>query len=265
MTKQTLITWNVNGLRAVLKKNFHEFLDQYQPDVLCLQETKISRDLIDSFQFDHYPYSYWNCAQKKGYSGTAILSKQAALSVQYGIGIEKHDQEGRVITAEFAHYYLVTVYTPNSQNHDENKRPRRLDYRTLEWDVDFRNYVLGLQALKPVIICGDLNVAHQEIDLANPTTNRRNAGFTDEERAAFSDLLAAGFTDCFRFFYPEVIQKYSWWSYRAAARKRNVGWRIDYFCCSDTLRPQLKSAAILDQVMGSDHCPVQLEFSTQIA
>jgi exodeoxyribonuclease-3 len=262
MSEHKLISWNVNGLRAVLKKNFYEFIDQHQPDVLCLQETKISNDLVDQFHFDHYPYSYWNCAQKKGYSGTAILSKQAALSIHYGIGIEKHDQEGRVITAEFEHYYLVTVYTPNSQNHDENKRPRRLEYRTREWDIDFRNYVIKRNAHKPVIICGDLNVAHQEIDLANPSTNRKNAGFTDEERATFTDLLAAGFTDSFRFFYPEAQQQYSWWSYRAAARKRNIGWRIDYFCCSHALLPRLKSAAILNQVLGSDHCPVQLELSS---
>ena len=222
MSKHTLISWNVNGIRAVLKKNFKQFLEQYQPDVLCLQETKISNDLVDQFHFDHYPYTYWNCAVKKGYSGTAILSKRAALSVQYGIGIQKHDQEGRVITAEFEQYYLVTVYTPNSQNHDANKRPRRLDYRTLEWDVDFRHYVQRLQARKPVVICGDLNVAHQEIDLANPSTNRRNAGFTDEERAAFTDLLAAGFIDSFRYFYPKASHKYSWWSLIALPPEKEI-------------------------------------------
>lgn len=230
MQPKTLISWNVNGLRAVLKKGFEDFLAEASPDVLCLQETKISADLVDQFSFQDYPYSYWCCAQKKGYSGTAILSKFEPINVTYGLGIEKHDQEGRVITAEFQEYFLVTVYTPNSQNHDENKRPKRLDYRTLEWDRDFLAHVKDLETKKPVILCGDLNVAHQEIDLANPKTNRKNAGFTDEERASFSRLLDAGFVDTFRLLYPDETQKYSWWSYRAAARSRNIGWRIDYFC-----------------------------------
>jgi exodeoxyribonuclease-3 len=258
MANMKLLSWNVNGLRAVLKKGFLDFLADENPDVLCLQETKISSDLVAGFQFENYPYTYWNCAEKKGYSGTAILSKTEPLSVSYGLGIEKHDQEGRVITAEFADYFLVTVYTPNSQNHDENRRPRRLDYRTSEWDVDFLAHVKALEASKPVVFCGDLNVAHKEIDLANPKTNRRNAGFTDEERARFDAMLAAGFIDSFRHCYPDTIERYSWWSYRAAARQRNIGWRIDYFCVSPKLASHIARADILDQVTGSDHCPVQL-------
>ncbi|HKK18946.1 MAG TPA: exodeoxyribonuclease III, partial [Opitutales bacterium] len=191
MSPKKLISWNVNGLRAVLKKGFSDFLAGSRADVVCLQETKISQDLVAGFEFDGYPFVYWNCAGKKGYSGTAILSKIEPLSVQNGIGIAKHDGEGRVITAEFGDYYLVTVYTPNAQNHDENKRPRRLDYRTLEWDVDFLSYVKELEKVKPVVFCGDLNVAHTEIDLANPKSNRKNAGFTDEERAGFDNILAA--------------------------------------------------------------------------
>lgn len=251
-----LLSWNVNGLRAVLKKGFDTFLAEEAPDVLCLQETKISDDLVDQFYFDAYPYTYWNCAEKKGYSGTAILSRTEPLSVRKGIGIPKHDSEGRVLTAEFADYFLVTVYTPNSQNHDENKRPRRLDYRTLEWEPDFLAYLKSLEDTKPVVLCGDLNVAHCEIDLANPATNRKNAGFTDEERACFSNLLEAGFIDSFRELNPDTTGAYSWWSYRAAARKRNIGWRIDYFCLSEALRPGLKEAKILPQTLGSDHCPV---------
>lgn len=259
MPPQKLISWNVNGLRAAIKKGFHDFLAAEQADVVCLQETKISDDLIGDFAFADYPHTYWNCAVKKGYSGTAILSKTEPLAVEYGIGIEKHDSEGRVITAEFEDFYLVTVYTPNAQNHDENKRPRRLDYRTAEWDVDFLAYVKNLEANKPVIFCGDLNVAHREIDLANPKTNRKNAGFTDEERGRFDSILAAGFIDTFRHFYPSEIERYSWWSYRAGARKRNIGWRIDYFCASENLAPKLQAADILHQVEGSDHCPVKLE------
>jgi exodeoxyribonuclease-3 len=258
MANMKLLSWNVNGLRAVLKKGFLDFLADEDPDVLCLQETKISSDLVAGFQFENYPYTYWNCAEKKGYSGTAILSKTEPLSVSYGLGIEKHDQEGRVITAEFADYFLVTVYTPNSQNHDENRRPRRLNYRTTEWDVDFLAHVKALEASKPVVFCGDLNVAHKEIDLANPKTNRRNAGFTDEERLRFDAMLAAGFIDSFRHCYPDTIERYSWWSYRAAARQRNIGWRIDYFCVSPKLASHIARADILDQVTGSDHCPVQL-------
>lgn len=258
MPHTKLISWNVNGLRAVLKKNFLSFMEAEQPDVLCLQETKISSDLVDGFHFDGYPFVYWNCAEKKGYSGTAILSKTEPLSVSYGLGIEKHDKEGRVITAEYEDYYLVTVYTPNSQNHDENKRPRRLDYRTQEWDVDFLAYTKALEAKKPVVFCGDLNVAHSEIDLANPKTNRKNAGFTDEERERFSAILDAGFIDSFRHLYPEEKDRYSWWSYRAGARKRNIGWRIDYFCLSNSLQNSLVDSKIMSDVEGSDHCPVQL-------
>lgn len=258
MSPNKLYSWNVNGLRAVLKKGFEDFLDKHQPDVLCLQETKISADLIESFSFPKYPFTYWNCAEKKGYSGTAILCQNEPLSVDYGIGIKQHDKEGRVITAEFQDYYLVTVYTPNAQNHDENKRPRRLDYRTLEWDVAFLNYVTVLESKKPVIFCGDLNVAHQEIDLANPKTNRKNAGFTDEERSRFDAILEAGFIDSFRHLYPETPERYSWWSYRAAARQRNIGWRIDYFCMSEKLKDQIADSEIHDQVLGSDHCPISL-------
>ncbi|HBM86509.1 MAG TPA: exodeoxyribonuclease III [Opitutae bacterium] len=259
MSPQKLISWNVNGLRAALKKGFEAFLESEQPDVLCLQETKISSDLVDNFAFLGYPHAYWNCAAKKGYSGTAILSKTPPRSVQYGLGIEKHDNEGRVISAEFDDYFLVTVYTPNAQGHDENKRPRRLDYRTKEWDVDFLAHVKALEATKPVVFCGDLNVAHQEIDLTNPKPNRKNAGFTDEERARFDAILEADFVDSFRHLYPDATERYSWWSYRAGARKRNIGWRLDYFCTSKILVEQFADARILDQVEGSDHCPVSLE------
>ncbi|MEC8190628.1 MAG: exodeoxyribonuclease III [Verrucomicrobiota bacterium] len=254
-----LISWNINGLRAVLKKGFDAFIKEHSPDVLCLQETKISNDLIADFTFDGYPFVYWNCAEKKGYSGTAILCKSKPISVQYGMGVSKHDTEGRIITAEFNDYYLVTVYTPNSQNHDANKRPRRIDYRTLEWDVDFLSYLKRLELHKAVVFCGDLNVAHTEIDLANPKTNRKNAGFTDEERAGFDALLEAGFIDTFRHLSPQATDQYSWWSYRAAARQRNIGWRIDYFCTYEILRERIKKAEILDQVLGSDHCPVRLK------
>jgi exodeoxyribonuclease-3 len=256
-----LISWNVNGLRAVLKKGFQDFLNNCGAQVVCLQETKISDDLTNNFEFEGYPHVCWNCAEKKGYSGTAILSQVEPISVQYGMGIAKHDSEGRVITAEFADYFLVTVYTPNAQNHDENKRPRRLDYRTREWDVDFLGYVKDLGQSKPVVICGDLNVAHTEIDLANPKTNRKNAGFTDEERSGFENLLAAGFVDSFRYLHPNSTEAYSWWSYRATARERNIGWRIDYFCVSKSLLPAVQKAVILPEVMGSDHCPVHLALS----
>lgn len=258
MFPRKLISWNVNGLRAALKKGFEGFLSQTQPDVICLQETKLSADLVDGFTFVNYPYVYWNCAAKKGYSGTAILARHAPLSVQMGLGMAKHDAEGRVITAEFEDYFLVTVYTPNAQNHDANKRPRRLDYRTKEWDVDFLAYVESLQIVKPVIFCGDLNVAHREIDLSHPQANRRNAGFTDAERAGFDRILNAGFVDSFRHFYPEATERYTWWSYRAAARSRNIGWRLDYFCVSTSLSQRIQDACILDQIEGSDHCPVAL-------
>ncbi len=258
MTTQKLISWNVNGLRAILKKGFEAFLEQEQPDVLCLQETKISADLTTQFTFPDYPYTYWNCAQKKGYSGTAIVSKMEPISVQYGLGIEKHDDEGRVITAEFADYFIVTVYTPNAQGHDENKRPKRLDYRTQKWDVDFLNYVKSLEAKKPVIFCGDLNVAHREMDLSNPKQNRKNAGFTDEERARFDAILEAGFVDSFRFLYPNATERYSWWSYRSNSRAKNIGWRLDYFCTSQSLSKKVIDALILENIKGSDHCPVAL-------
>jgi exodeoxyribonuclease-3 len=254
-----LISWNVNGLRAALKKGFRDFLAEAQPDVLCLQETKLSAELVDQFEFEGYPHRYWNCAEKKGYSGTALFSREEPIRVQYGIGEAKHDREGRVISAEFPAFFLVTVYTPNSQNHDAQKRPRRLTYRTEEWDVAFLDFVRQLETRKPVIFCGDLNVAHREIDLANPRSNRKNAGFTDEERARFDAILEAGFIDTFRHLYPEQENAYSWWSYRAGARARNVGWRIDYFCISGSLSDKIVDARILSEVHGSDHCPVTLE------
>ena len=259
MTKaKSILSWNVNGIRAVLKKGFEAFLEETNHDIVCLQETKISEDLVHGFQFKNYPHLIWNCAEKKGYSGTAIFSKQAPLSVKKGIGIEKHDKEGRVISAEFEDFYLVTVYTPNAQGHDENRRPKRLDYRTKEWDVDFLNFILELEKSKPVIFCGDLNVAHKEIDLANPSTNRKNAGFTDEERQGFQSILDAGYLDIFRELHPDTTDAYTWWSYRANARANNVGWRIDYFCVSEKLRAQVASTKNLTSVLGSDHCPITL-------
>ena len=259
MTKaKSILSWNVNGIRAVLKKGFEAFLAETNHDIVCLQETKISEDLVHGFQFENYPHLIWNCAEKKGYSGTAIFSKQAPLSVKKGIGIEKHDKEGRVISAEFENFYLVTVYTPNAQGHDENRRPKRLDYRTKEWDVDFLNFILELEKSKPVIFCGDLNVAHREIDLANPSSNRKNAGFTDEERQGFQSILDAGYLDIFRELHPDTTDAYTWWSYRANARANNVGWRIDYFCVSEKLRAQVASTENLTSVLGSDHCPITL-------
>lgn len=259
MTKaKSILSWNVNGIRAVLKKGFEAFLAETNHDIVCLQETKISEDLVHGFQFENYPHLIWNCAEKKGYSGTAIFSKQAPLSVKKGIGIEKHDKEGRVISAEFEDFYLVTVYTPNAQGHDENRRPKRLDYRTKEWDVDFLNFILELEKSKPVIFCGDLNVAHKEIDLANPSTNHKNAGFTDEERQGFQSILDAGYLDIFRELHPDTTDAYTWWSYRANARTNNVGWRIDYFCVSEKLRAQVASTKNLTSVLGSDHCPITL-------
>lgn len=258
MNPTKLISWNVNGLRAVLKKGFESFIDQEKPDVLCLQETKISADIVDQFSFEDYPFVYWHCADKKGYSGTAIFSKFEPIAIQYGLGIDKHDHEGRVITAEFSDYFIVTVYTPNAQGHDENKRPRRLDYRINEWDVDFLNHLKSLEASKPVVFCGDLNVAHREIDLSNPKQNRKNAGFTDEERERFDAILESGFVDSFRMFYPDLPEQYSWWSYRSNARARNIGWRLDYFCVSQSLCTRIKDAQILNQIEGSDHCPVSL-------
>lgn len=244
-----LISWNVNGFRAVLGKGFDELFTQMDTDVLCLQEIKMQAGQVDYVK-DGY-HAYYNYAVKKGYSGTAVFTKTEPLSVSYGIGIEAHDQEGRVITCEFNDFYLVNVYTPNSQN-----KLQRLDYR-MTWENDFRDYLLGLD--KPVVLCGDLNVAHQEIDLANPAGNKRNAGFTNEERDQFTNLLDAGFTDSFRYLYPDVTERYSWWSYRTAARTRNVGWRIDYFVVENPLKEMIVEADILDSIMGSDHCPVLLQ------
>ena len=243
------ISWNVNGLRACVGKDFEQSFRQLDADFFCLQETKMQEGQLD-LQFEGYT-SYWNYAEKKGYSGTAIYTRHKPLSVTYGIGIDEHDHEGRVITLEMEDFYLVTVYTPNSQD-----GLRRLDYR-MTWETDFLAYLKRLDSLKPVIVCGDLNVAHQEIDLKNPKTNRRNAGFTDEEREKMSVLLDNGFTDTFRFLHPEEVT-YSWWSYRFKAREKNAGWRIDYFLISDRLRPQLTGATIHTEILGSDHCPVEL-------
>lgn len=243
------ISWNVNGLRACVGKDFEQSFRQLDADFFCLQETKMQEGQLD-LQFEGYT-SYWNYAEKKGYSGTAIYTRHKPLSVTYGIGIDEHDHEGRVITLEMEDFYLVTVYTPNSQD-----GLRRLDYR-MTWETDFLAYLKRLDSQKPVIVCGDLNVAHQEIDLKNPKTNRRNAGFTDEEREKMSILLDNGFTDTFRFLHPEEVT-YSWWSYRFKAREKNAGWRIDYFLMSDRLRPQLTGATIHTEIFGSDHCPVEL-------
>lgn len=244
------ISWNVNGLRACVGKDFEVQFKTLNADFFCLQETKMQAGQLD-LQFDGYQ-SYWNYAEKRGYSGTAIYTRHTPLSVTYGMGIDAHDHEGRVITLEMNDFYLVTVYTPNSQ--DELKR---LDYR-MTWEDDFKTFLLALDARKPVIVCGDMNVAHQEIDIKNPKTNRRNAGFTDEEREKMTVLLASGFTDTFRFMYPEEVT-YSWWSYRFKARERNTGWRIDYFLVSDRLKPQIVDAKIHTDILGSDHCPVELD------
>ena len=243
------ISWNVNGLRACVGKDFEQSFRQLDADFFCLQETKMQEGQLD-LQFEGYT-SYWNYAEKKGYSGTAIYTRHKPLSVTYGIGIDEHDHEGRVITLEMEDFYLVTVYTPNSQD-----GLRRLDYRMV-WETDFLAYLKRLDSQKPVIVCGDLNVAHQEIDLKNPKSNRRNAGFTDEEREKMSILLDNGFTDTFRFLHPEEVT-YSWWPYRFKAREKNAGWRIDYFLISDRLRPQLTGATIHTELLGSDHCPVEL-------
>lgn len=245
------ISWNVNGLRACDGKGFREIFANLDADFFCLQETKMQPGQLD-IAFDGYQ-SYWNSAEKKGYSGTAIFTRHEPLRVAYGLGIEEHDKEGRVITLEMDNFFLVTVYTPNSQD-----GLRRLDYR-MEWDDAFRDYLKKLDAEKPVVVCGDMNVAHQEIDLKNPKTNRRNAGFTDEEREKFSCLLDNGFTDTFRFFYPDQTDIYSWWSYRFKAREKNTGWRIDYFLVSDRLQSQLTGAKIHTDIYGSDHCPVEVE------
>ena len=248
MTK--IISWNVNGLRAVYKKGFEDIFNKINADMFCIQETKLQEGQID-LNFPGYEI-YWNYAEKKGYSGTAIFTRIKPISVKKGIGVEEHDKEGRVITLEFEDYYLVTVYTPNSQT-----ELARLDYR-MKWEEDFKAYLKKLEEKKPVVVCGDLNVAHKDIDLKNPKTNRKNAGFTDEEREKFTKLLDSGFIDTFRYFYPTEEGKYSWWSYRFSARKKNAGWRIDYFLASECLKNRLKSADILSDVMGSDHCPVEL-------
>ena len=244
------ISWNVNGLRACVTKGFLDFFKEVDADIFCLQETKLQEGQID-LNLEGY-YDYWNYAQKKGYSGTAIFTKQKPLSVNYGINIEEHDNEGRVITLEFQDFYFVTVYTPNSQ-----QELKRLEYR-MKWEDDFRNYLKKLDETKPVIMCGDLNVAHKEIDLKNPKTNRKNAGFTDEERNKFTEFLESGFIDTYRYFNPFTEGAYSWWSYRFNARKNNSGWRIDYFCTSKRLEDRLVSAKIHNEVLGSDHCPVEL-------
>ena len=246
-----LISWNVNGLRAVLKKNFMEVFEALDADIFCLQETKLQEGQAD-LELPGYE-QYWNYAEKKGYSGTAVFTKIPPVSVRYGIGIEEHDREGRVITLEFEDFYFITVYTPNSQN-----ELARLDYR-MTWEDAFLAYLEGLRGTKPVVFCGDLNVAHKEIDLKNPKTNRRNAGFTDEERGKMTDLLAAGYIDTFRYFYPDARDIYSWWSYRFRAREKNAGWRIDYFIVSNELEGRLKDAKIHTEITGSDHCPVELD------
>jgi len=245
------ISWNVNGLRACVQKGFLDFFNSIDADFFCIQESKLQAGQID-LDLPGY-HQYWNYAEKKGYSGTAIFAKNEPLSVSYGIGIEEHDREGRVITLEYDNFYLVTCYTPNSQN-----ELKRLPYR-MQWEDDFREYLKTLDAKKPVVLCGDLNVAHNEIDLKNPKTNRKNAGFSDEERAKMTELLSSGFTDTFRYFYPDAEGIYSWWSYRFKAREKNAGWRIDYFITSKRINDKLKKAAIHTDVLGSDHCPVEVD------
>ena len=250
-----LISWNVNGLRAVITKGFESFFKEINADIFCIQETKMQEEQIDDNIkniFKEYN-CYWNSAEKKGYSGTAIFSKKKPLNVSYGIGAEEHDKEGRVITLEFQNFYMVNCYTPNSKRELE-----RLAYRQV-WEDEIRRYLLNLNKTKPVIMCGDLNVAHKEIDLKNPKTNRGNAGFTDEEREKMTNLLDAGFVDTYRYLYPDKTDSYSWWSYMGRAREKNVGWRIDYFIVSDDIKEKIKEAMIYPEVMGSDHCPVGLE------
>lgn len=251
LSMKKMISWNVNGLRACLGKGFLEYLKESDADIFCIQESKLQEGQVE-LELPGY-HQYWNYAEKKGYSGTAMFTKEEPVSVAYGLGIEEHDHEGRVITAEFPEYYVVTCYTPNSQD-----GLKRLDYR-MQWEDAFRAYLKALETKKPVIFCGDLNVAHQEIDLKNPKTNRKNAGFSDEERAKFTELLEAGFVDTFRYFYPDQEGIYSWWSYRFSARAKNAGWRIDYFCVSESLKDRLVDAKIHTEVMGSDHCPVELD------
>lgn len=252
-----LISWNVNGLRAVINKGFKEFFKEIDADIFCIQETKMQEAQLDEIILEIFEgyNAYWNSAEKKGYSGTAIFTKQKPLNVTYGIGKEEHDKEGRVITLEFEKFYMVNIYTPNSKRELE-----RLDYRQL-WEDEIRAYLLKLKENKPVVMCGDLNVAHEEIDLKNPKTNRKNAGFTDEERAKMTELLNAGFVDTYRYKYPEVEGKYSWWSYMFHAREKNAGWRIDYFIVSENLKDKIEDAKILDDIYGSDHCPVELDLN----
>ncbi len=245
-----LISWNVNGLRACLGKGFSDVFSMMNADIFCIQETKLQQGQLD-LKYQNYA-SYWNYAEKKGYSGTAVFSRIEPLNVSYGMGIQEHDHEGRLITLELENFYLVCVYTPNSQ-----EELKRLEYRML-WEDAFRAYITGLNTKKPVIVCGDMNVAHKEIDLKNPKTNRKNPGFTDEERSKFSTLLDSGFTDTWRHFYPDTTDVYSWWSYRFQARQKNIGWRIDYFLSSKTLDNKLADAKIHTEILGSDHCPVEL-------
>lgn len=246
-----LISWNVNGLRACVGKGFADIFKSLDADFFCLQETKMQQGQLD-LEFDGY-HSYWNYADKKGYSGTAIYTRHKPMTVTLGMGIDEHDHEGRIVTLEMERFYLVCVYVPNSQD-----ELRRLDYR-MRWDDDFRDYLVGLNRNKPVIVCGDLNVAHEDIDLKNPKTNRRNAGFTDEERGKMTRLLDSGFTDSFRHFYPDTANVYSWWSYRFRAREKNAGWRIDYFLASNDIAPRMTDAKIHTEIFGSDHCPVELD------
>ena len=248
-----LISWNVNGIRACVQKGFMDFFNEIDADLFCIQESKMQEGQL-KLDLEGY-HQYWNYAERKGYSGTAIFTKKEPVTVSYGMNIEKHDQEGRIITLGFDEYYMVTVYTPNSGN-----ELARLDYR-MEWEDDFRKYLKELEKKKPVIVCGDMNVAHKEIDLKNPKTNHKNAGFTDEEREKFSLLLESGFTDTYRYFYPDVTDVYSWWSYRFSARAKNAGWRIDYFLTSKVLEERLTGAKIHTEILGSDHCPVELEIA----
>ncbi|MFA6708918.1 MAG: exodeoxyribonuclease III [Fusobacterium sp.] len=244
------ISWNVNGIRACVKKGFLDFFNEVDADIFCLQETKLQEGQID-LQLEGY-HQYWNYAERKGYSGTALFTKKKPLKVTYGMDIEEHDKEGRIITAEYEDFYFVTIYTPNSKTKLE-----RLEYRMI-WEDDFKAYLKNLEKSKPVIFCGDLNVAHKEIDLKNPKANKKNAGFTDEERGKFTNLVEDGFIDTFRYFYPDAIEQYSWWSYRFSARTRNAGWRIDYFMVSKSLENRLQSAKIHNEILGSDHCPVEV-------
>ena len=248
-----LISWNVNGIRACVTKGFMDFFNEIDADIFCIQESKMQEGQLE-LEMPGY-YQYWNYAEKKGYSGTAIFTKKEPMDVKYGIGIEEHDHEGRVITLEFEDFYMVTCYTPNSQN-----ELKRLDYR-MQWEDDFKAYLKKLEESKPVVLCGDLNVAHKEIDLKNPKTNRKNAGFTDEEREKMTKLLDDGFIDTFRYFYPDLEGKYSWWSYRFKAREKNAGWRIDYFIVSEALKDKLEGADIHTEILGSDHCPIELDLN----